>query len=45
VFHPKGGARGAEVLALLNDAGFKDAVDVGGGALAWVSQVDPALPT
>jgi hypothetical protein len=27
------------------NAGFKDAVHVGGGVLAWVSQVDPSLPT
>jgi sulfur-carrier protein adenylyltransferase/sulfurtransferase len=45
VLHCKSGARSAEVLAVLKDAGFKDAVHVGGGVLAWVSQVDPSLPT
>ena len=25
----------------MKDAGFSDAVHVGGGVLAWVSQVDP----
>ena len=40
VLHCKSGARSAEVLAVL-----KDAVHVGGGVLAWVSQVDPSLPT
>jgi len=45
VLHCKSGARSAEVLAVLKDAGFSDAVHVGGGVLAWVSQVDPSLPT
>ena len=45
VLHCKSGARSAEVLAVLKNAGFSDAVHVGGGVLAWVSQVDPALPT
>jgi adenylyltransferase/sulfurtransferase len=45
VLHCKSGARSAECLAVLHDAGFSDAVHVGGGVLAWVNQVDPALPT
>jgi rhodanese-related sulfurtransferase len=45
VLHCKSGARSAEVLAVLKAAGFSDAVHVGGGVLAWVSQVDPSLPT
>ena len=45
VLHCKSGARSAECLAVLHNAGFSDAVHVGGGVLAWVSQVDPALPT
>jgi adenylyltransferase/sulfurtransferase len=45
VLHCKSGARSAEVLAVIKNAGFKDAVHVGGGVLAWVSQVDPSLPT
>ncbi len=44
VLHCKSGARSAEVLAVVKNAGFADAVHVGGGVLAWVSQVDPALP-
>jgi molybdopterin/thiamine biosynthesis adenylyltransferase/rhodanese-related sulfurtransferase len=44
VLHCKSGARSAEVLAVVKNAGFSDAVHVGGGVLAWVSQVDPALP-
>ena len=31
-------------LAVVKDAGFSDAVHVGGGVLAWISQVDPSLP-
>jgi adenylyltransferase/sulfurtransferase len=45
VLHCKSGARSAEALAIVKNAGFADAVHVGGGVLAWVSQVDPALPT
>jgi adenylyltransferase/sulfurtransferase len=44
VLHCKSGARSAECLAVVKDAGFSDAVHVGGGVLAWVSQVDPSLP-
>jgi len=44
VLHCKSGARSAEALAVLKDAGFSDAVHVGGGVLAWISQVDPSLP-
>ena len=45
VLHCKSGARSAEALAALQKAGFKDAVHVGGGVLAWVNQVAPSLPT
>jgi len=45
VLHCKSGARSAEALAVVKSAGFSDAVHVGGGVLAWVSQVDPSLPT
>ena len=45
VLHCKSGARSAEALAVVKDAGFSDAVHVGGGVLAWGSQVDPSLPT
>jgi len=44
VLHCKSGARSAEALAVLHRAGFKDAVHVGGGVLAWVKQVDPSQP-
>jgi molybdopterin/thiamine biosynthesis adenylyltransferase/rhodanese-related sulfurtransferase len=45
VLHCKSGMRSAECLAVVKDAGFSDAVHVGGGVLAWISQVDPSLPT
>jgi sulfur-carrier protein adenylyltransferase/sulfurtransferase len=45
VLHCKSGARSSECLAVVKDAGFSDAVHVGGGVLAWVSQIDPSLPT
>jgi adenylyltransferase/sulfurtransferase len=44
VLHCKSGARSAECLAALKNAGFSDAVHVGGGILSWVKTVDPALP-
>jgi sulfur-carrier protein adenylyltransferase/sulfurtransferase len=44
VLHCKSGMRSAECLAVVKDAGFSDAVHVGGGVLAWISQVDPSLP-
>jgi adenylyltransferase/sulfurtransferase len=45
VLHCKSGGRSAEALAIVKNAGFTDAVHVGGGVLAWVSQVDPSLPS
>ncbi len=45
VLHCKSGARSAEALAVVKNAGFSDAVHVGGGVLAWVNLVDPSLPT
>jgi sulfur-carrier protein adenylyltransferase/sulfurtransferase len=45
VLHCKSGARSSECLAVVKNAGFSDAVHVGGGVLAWVNQVDPSLPT
>jgi adenylyltransferase/sulfurtransferase len=45
VLHCKSGARSAECLAIVKNAGFSDAVHVGGGVLAWVNQIDPSLPS
>ncbi|HLQ54616.1 MAG TPA: adenylyltransferase/sulfurtransferase MoeZ [Streptosporangiaceae bacterium] len=44
VLHCKTGVRSAECLAVVKNAGFADAAHVGGGVLAWISQVDPSLP-
>jgi len=44
VLHCKSGVRSAECLAVVKNAGFTDATHVGGGVLAWISQVDPSLP-
>lgn len=45
VFYCKSGIRSAEVLALAQAAGFSDAIHVGGGVSAWVSQIDPSQAT
>ena len=45
VLHCKAGGRSAEVLAAVKGAGFKDAIHVGGGVLAWVNQIEPSKPT
>jgi adenylyltransferase/sulfurtransferase len=44
VLHCKSGVRSAECLAVVKNAGFGDAVHVGGGILSWISTVDPSLP-
>ncbi len=45
VLYCKAGTRSAEALAVVKGAGRGDAVHVGGGVLAWVSQVEPHKPT
>ncbi len=44
VLHCKSGVRSAECLAVVKNAGFSDAVHLGGGVLSWVNTVDPSLP-
>ena len=44
VLHCKSGGRSAECLAVVKNAGFSDAVHLGGGVLSWVNTVDPSLP-
>jgi rhodanese-related sulfurtransferase len=39
VLNCKTGVRSAEVLAVLKNAGFADAVHVGGGVIGWVNQI------
>ncbi len=45
VLHCKTGVRSAEALAVLKGAGLSNAVHVGGGVSAWVSQIDPSQPS
>ena len=45
VMHCKTGVRSAETLAIVKGAGYSDAVHVGGGVAAWVTQVDPSQPS
>lgn len=45
VLYCRSGARSAEALAAVKQAGFASAVHVQGGVLAWANQVDPSLPT
>jgi adenylyltransferase/sulfurtransferase len=45
VLYCKSGVRSAEALAALKAAGFRDAVHLQGGVLAWIKQVDPSLPS
>jgi adenylyltransferase/sulfurtransferase len=45
VLHCKVGGRSAEVLAVVKGAGFKDAIHVGGGVVAWVNQIEPEKPS
>ncbi|MEZ0106926.1 molybdopterin/thiamine biosynthesis adenylyltransferase/rhodanese-related sulfurtransferase [Catenulispora sp. EB89] len=45
VLHCKSGVRSAEALAVVHAAGYKDAVHVGGGVLAWVNQIEPEKPS
>jgi len=44
VLYCKAGTRSAECLAVVHGAGLADAVHVGGGVSAWVSQIDPSQP-
>ena len=44
VLHCKTGVRSAEVLAVLKNAGFADAVHLGGGVIGWVNQIEPEKP-
>jgi adenylyltransferase/sulfurtransferase len=45
VLYCKSGGRSAEALAATKNAGFADAVHVGGGVTAWVSQIEPDKPS
>jgi len=45
VMYCKTGVRSAETLAAVKSAGFRDAVHVQGGVIAWVNKIDPSLPS
>jgi adenylyltransferase/sulfurtransferase len=45
VLHCKSGVGSAEAHAVGKGAGYCDAVDVGGGVVAWVNQIDPSQPS
>jgi len=44
ILYCKVGGRSAEALAVVKGAGFTDAIHVGGGINAWVSQIEPHKP-
>ena len=44
VVHCRSGARSAEAVRLLHEAGFLRAVNLKGGTLAWSDEIDPAVP-
>ncbi len=44
VVHCKTGARGAQAVRALREAGFANAWNLAGGILAWIERVDPSLP-
>ncbi|TFD07029.1 molybdopterin-synthase adenylyltransferase MoeB [Cryobacterium sp. TMT1-66-1] len=45
IVHCKAGPRSAAVLAELQRRGYENVRQVEGGILAWVKQIEPALPT
>ncbi|GLZ54357.1 adenylyltransferase/sulfurtransferase MoeZ [Actinomycetospora sp. NBRC 106378] len=45
ILYCKSGVRSAEALSALHNAGFSNAVHVGGGVTGWAQQVDTSLPT
>ena len=44
ILYCKTGVRSAEALAVLKNAGFRDATHVQGGVVGWVKQIEPSLP-
>jgi rhodanese-related sulfurtransferase len=43
VVHCKSGGRSASAVALLREKGFTGAVNLSGGILNWIKEIDPAL--
>lgn len=44
VLHCKGGVRSAKAVGILQEAGFKNVLNMKGGILAWSDKVDPNVP-
>ena len=44
VVHCKSGSRSARAVSILREKGFSRARNLAGGILAWIDEVDPALP-
>ena len=44
VMQCKSGRRSAQAVAMLRDRGFTGAVNLTGGILQWISEIDPSLP-
>ncbi len=44
VVHCRSGGRSAKAVQILHDAGFKGAVNLKGGVLAWSDEIDPSMP-
>jgi adenylyltransferase/sulfurtransferase len=44
VVHCKSGARSGRAVAILREKGFGGAVNLTGGILRWISEIDPSLP-
>jgi adenylyltransferase/sulfurtransferase len=40
----KSGARSARAVALLREKGFHGAINLTGGILSWINDIDPSLP-
>ena len=45
VAHCRSGARSAQAIEMLREAGFRKLRNLKGGVLAWASDVDPSMPT
>ena len=44
VVHCKSGARSANAVGILREAGWTDARNLTGGILRWINEIDPSLP-
>jgi adenylyltransferase/sulfurtransferase len=45
VLYCRSGVRSARALGILQDAGYRNAVHVDGGVLAWVEEIEPDKPS